>query len=285
MYSHIPRGKNRGFFVRKGFLLVGGPARLNLTVVERKHWKWLAAIWAWLLMSASGQTISGTSLNAKNPLPRAAIIDNADFESRFPEASKRITSVIEKLAATHGYRIYLVLEPVLIGTTAPELANELRLEWLKDSDGMVIVFEIDGRNVGIGQDTVGQVYEADAVNRIPSHETAAILSRTIAAVKADRTSDVFLEDLITQLSASIDDYFTRRNTPPPHERSVKIALLVVGALAVLGLIAIGIGGLAHHSNREKARSYSFPEVDVPERLGAPSGAAVVSRPFRRNPGA
>jgi hypothetical protein len=74
-------------------------------------------------------------------------------------------------------------------------------------------------------------------------------------------------------------YFKRRDSPPPAERSLRTSLLGIGALTLLALTALGLGWLIRHSAKPQARSFRFPVVDRPERLGAPCGSSVTSSHF------
>lgn len=84
--------------------------------------------------------------------------------------------------------------------------------------------------------------------------------------------------LMGKLAGEFDGYSKLRDTPPAA-RSMKIGLLVAGTLSLLGLGAIGVGGLVRHSYLAGARSFRFPAVDRPERLGAPCGGQVTARRF------
>jgi hypothetical protein len=73
--------------------------------------------------------------------------------------------------------------------------------------------------------------------------------------------------------------FKPNATSPPAAGSMKIGLLAIGTLSLAGLGAIGVGGLIRHSHRAETRSFRFPTVDRPERLGAPCGGIVTARRF------
>jgi hypothetical protein len=92
-------------------------------------------------------------------------------------------------------------------------------------------------------------------------------------------TEAYIENLVEKLTGELNAYFKRRATPPPADRSVKVGLLVVGTLTLLGLGAIGLGGLALHSSMAGVRSFRLPKVDRSERLGAPCGGNVTTRRF------
>ena len=211
--------------------------------------------------------------------PAFGVSDGGGFFNRNPGALKRISDQLRKLEHDHGYMIYLVVEPVLISSTASEKAAELRQAWVPDGNGLVVVFETDGRNLAVGRDLVDQQSATKNLAQVPTYETAAILSRAMGATDPRVAPEVFLEALMGRLTSEFDGYFKRRDTPPPAARSMKIALLVIGTLSLLGLGAIGLGGLMRHSRIAGVMSFRFPGVDLPERLGAPCGGSVTARRF------
>lgn len=236
---------------------------------------WLC--WAALLLPGHGQSLpEWLSKNAAHKPPDFGILDESGFFNRDSGAFKRISEQIRKMEQDHGYRIYLVVEPVLIATSAPEMAAELQQAWVPDGNGLVIVFESDSRHLGVGRDLTGS---AENPLRVPSHELTALLNRALEAADPKLAAEAYIENLVEKVTGELDAYFKRRATPPPADRSVKIGLLVAGTLALLGLAAIGLGGLVRHSSMSGVRSFRFPTVDRPERLGAPCGGNVTARRF------
>lgn len=239
---------------------------------------WLC--WGVLVLQGHGQALTEELAKKAGPKPPdVGILDKGGFFNRDSGAFKRISDQIRKLEHDHGYQIYLVVEPVLIATSPPELAAELRQSWLPAGNGLVIVFESDSRNLGFGLDIAASPDQQGNPARVPSYETSAILNRAMDAADAKLAPEAYLESLTGNLAGEFDGYFQRRATPPPAERSVKIGLLVAGTLALLGLGAIGLGGLARHPSVAGVRGSRFPAVDCPERLGAPCGGNVTARRF------
>ncbi|MES2658095.1 MAG: TPM domain-containing protein [Verrucomicrobiota bacterium] len=236
-----------------------------------------------LILSGHSQSLS--EWLAKNPgkqPPAGGILDESRIFGRDSEVAKRISDRIRKLETDHGYKLYVVVEPVLIGTSAQEQATDLRRNWLPEGDGIVVVFESDSRSLGIGQDmAAGNSDPTVNPHRVPSYETTAIISRALSAVDGKLPAETYLETAVGKIADEFDGYFTRRETPPPRERSVRIVLLVVGGLALLGLGLIGAGALIRHSSMARVRTFRFPVVDRPERLGAPCGGGVTARRFAR----
>lgn len=243
---------------------------------------WLAILFCWVawVCPAPGQTLP--EWLAKDGVPKppdSGIRDESGFFNRDSGAFKRISDQLHKLEAAHGYRIYLMVEPVLIGTNASELAAQLRLAWLPDGDGLVVVYEADSRNLGVGRDlSVSPDPKAPKV-LIPTYETAAVISRAFESVDPKLAPEPYIEGFTLKLVEECNGYFQLREAPVPAGRSTRISLLVVGAVTVLALAAICLGWLVRHSTMADVRSFRFPAVDRPERLGAPCGASVTARRF------
>ena len=241
-----------------------------------KHGLAIWFCWAALLLQACGQSLpEWLSKNAAHKPPDFGILDESGFFNRDSGAFKRISDQIRKMEHDHGYQIYLVVEPVLIATSATEMAAELRQGWLPDGNGLVVVFESDSRHLGIGRDLTGPAENL----RVPSHELTALLNRALESADPKLATEAYVENVMEKLTGELNAYFKRRATPPPADRSMKIGLLVVGTLALLGLAAIGLGGPVRHSSMAGVRSFRFPTVDRPERLGAPCGGNVTARRF------
>lgn len=216
--------------------------------------------------------------NDKAP-PAFGILDEGDLFSKDSGAFKRISDQLRKLEIEHNYKIYLVVESVLIGSTPSELAANLRHAWIPEGNGLVIVFETDSRHLGIGQDLENHPNLKNQDSRIPVTESSGMLTRAIDSTDPKLAPEPYLEVFISHLFREHEDYFKRLSTPPPQERSVKIGLLIAGILALLGLAAIAIGGMVRHSSMTAGLTFRFPVVDRPERLGAPCGGSATARNF------
>lgn len=234
---------------------------------------------AWIV-PGSGQSLPEWLAKDGAPKPPDfGIRDQGGFFSKDSGAFKRISDRLRKLEEERGYKIFLMIEPVLIGTNATQLAAELRQLWLPDGPGMVVVFESDSRTLGIGRDLTVLPEMTGPVGLIPTHETAALIDRAVAEVDATLAPEPFIEGLMGNLVAGCEDYFSRRAAPLPAGRSLRISLLVIGALALLALGGIGMAWFVRNSGMADVRSFRFPAVDRPERLGAPCGTNVTTRRF------
>lgn len=211
--------------------------------------------------------------------PASGILDPGGFFSRSPEIVQRLSKKIQKLNQDHGYKIFLVVEPVIIASSAPELAASLRQAWLPDGNGIVVVFESDSKKLGVGRDLTTSPVEGSDMSRLTSIQTNSILERAVAGVDSKLDHVLFLERLIGGLIEGVEDHYVRVDAPPPAGRSVRLALLIAGGIAVLGLVAIGLGSFVRNSSMARVPYFRFPTVDRPERLGAPCGSCVTARRF------
>ncbi len=245
----------------------------------------MAILICWVAWVTPGQGQSLPEWLTKNGTPKPpkppdfGISDEDGFFIHDAGAFKRISDRLRKLEAEHGYKIYLMVKPVLIGTSATELAAQLRQAWLPDGNGLVVVYEADGRSLGIGRtlDLPHDPKSPDAL--IPTHETAALINRAIDAVDAKLAPDAYIEDLTEKLIEECNSYFKLLEAPIPTGRWIRMGLLLVGAMTLLGLITLVGGWLLRHSPMAEVQSFRFPVVDRPERLGAPCGASVTARRF------
>jgi hypothetical protein len=245
---------------------------------------WLAVCCACLALAlpARAQNSGGPLDKWASPDPPAGgLMDSSGFFHRNPSVGERIAERLQRLHSEHGYRIYLVVEPALLTTDAPDLAARLRELWLAQGDGMVAVYEGDTRRLGIGRELGSRSDPLTKAKAVPTHETAVILNQAIAATDQSLSPEIYLETLVGHLADGFDRYFERRSAPPPRGRSIRLALLVIGVLAMLALCSIAVGALARLKSVQGIRTFHFKPVDCPERLGAPSGASVRSRAFRR----
>jgi hypothetical protein len=248
-------------------------------VIRLKYWLAICLCLGALSLQARSQALPEPSNSGAESPPPFGVLDKDGFLNRNAGSLKRISDHVRQLEQDHGYRIFLVVEPLLMTSSASERASELRQAWLPEGNGLVVVFESNTRTIGIGRDMADDPNPAAHPSRVPSYQIVAILSRTLESVDSKLPAEAYIETIMENLTTGFDDYFVRRDTPPPPERKMKIGLLVVGTLSLLGLGAIGLGGLVRHSSMTPVRRFRFPVVDRPERLGAPCGGNVTARRF------
>jgi hypothetical protein len=251
-------------------------------VIRLNHWLAILLCWGAVALHVRGQELPGWL--AKNEGEKAppvfGVSDESHFFNRNSGAFKRISDQLRKLEMDHSYKIYLVVEPILIASTPSQLAAELRRAWIPDGNGLVLVFESGSRQLGLGWDLTSRPdHPLGNSSQVPSHETSAMLARVRDSTDASLAQEPYLEALVANLVREHEGYFSRRTEPLPPERSVKMGLLIIGTLALLGLGAIAVGALVRHSSMAAAHRFRFPVVDRPERLGAPCGGSVTARRF------
>ena len=259
--------------------VIGCVHSLALGLLMRWFYRMMLAclIRAAVVLPASGEALPGT-LDEHPPV--SGVLDAGGLFQRDAAALERIRGMIRQLQQDHGYRMYVVVEPVLISTTAAELAARLQEAWLPDGNGLVIVFESDSQRLSFGRDLGERPDEGVSAACVPTHETAALLQQAMADTGTSLAPAAYLESLVENLAQGFDGYFKRRAAPAPPGRSLRLALLTVGGLALLALGAITVGALARMQAVAGSLTFRFPGVDQPERLGAPCGGKVVSRSFR-----
>jgi hypothetical protein len=242
-------------------------------------------VWVAAALSGFGQTLPEWLAGGGIPKPPDFGVRDANgVFSRDSGALRRISEQLRKLESEHGYRILLMVEPVLIATSAPELAAQLQQIWLPDGNGLVVVFEAGNRSLGFGRDIGGNPDPPPAGNRVPTHETAALLLAAVDQTDRNLSPEAYAETLIGNLVKAFNDYFARCASPPPRQRSLRLGLLTIGGLTLLGLAAIGVGALTRLQSVGGGRKFRFPVVDRPERLGAPCGGGKVTvRRFNAGP--
>lgn len=246
------------------------------------------ALWLWMVAAAArapGNPPPDSGDKHRPPAaPESHVRDETGFFNRSPEALKSLSGNLRDLEAEHGFKLYLVVEPALIGATPPEIAGTLQDAWVPDGKGLVVVFEADSRSLGFGQISGDDGPDPDARGFVPSYAAAAILNQVKQDTDPSLATEAYIENLTRNLSDSFTAYFLRRAEPPPAGRNLRIALLALGSLAAVGLAAVLLGPLLRHSSLSAAKTFRFPVVERPERLGAPFGGGdVTTRKFGGNP--
>jgi hypothetical protein len=211
--------------------------------------------------------------------PGSGVLDTAGLFNRDSGALERITGQLAQLRKDHGYRLYLIVEPVFMSGNVGDLAAQLQQEWLPDGNGLVVVFESDSRNLGFGRDPDGKA-DMPAEAPVPTHVKLRLLEQAVAATDTQLAPGAYAEALTGNLVKGFNNYFMRRNEPPPHKSPLRVVLLTLGGLALLALAAISVGALTRLKTVAGVRTFHFPEKNLPERLGAPCGTRVTTRVFK-----
>jgi hypothetical protein len=239
---------------------------------------WLAAV-----LAGCGCCHAESIWTDAGKAPAERVSDRNGFFRSDPGAIRRMTDKIRRLEATHGFRIHVVAEPVIINDTAPGLAARLQQEWLPQGNGLVIVYEGDSRSLGIGRNVASPPEAANRRGHLPTHEMDALVREAQAATDPQLPKDEFLEALVGNLVNGFNACFERREAPTPRAKSLRTGLIMLGLIALLSLTAIAVGALTRLKSMSPVPTRYFPQVDRPERLGAPCGSQVVGRSFGNPP--
>lgn len=246
---------------------------------QRYRWIWVWLGWALSLLACHGQLVPEETEPEIPPAPAYGVRDASGVFARDPERMRRISAALRKLEEKHGYKIHVVVEPAMIGSSPQEMAAVLQQHWLPEGNGLVVVYEADSKQAGVSRSVdAGMAVEAA---QVPAFEVVAILSRVLGGMDGGLDSAAFLESLVNKLVEEFSGYFERREAPASAARTLRMILLLTGVLCLLGLAAMGLALFVRNSDKKEKRVFHFPEVDVPERLGAPyGGGSVTSRRFR-----
>jgi len=249
------------------------------SVKQRNGWFWIMLCWMLAQLACHGQVLPGASETEIPAPPAFGVKDESKIFARNIETMRRVSTALHKLEEKYGYKIYVVVEPVMISSSPHESAATLQQQWLPDGNGLVVVYEADTKLAGISRSMDESM--AAEVTQVPSYEVVAILSRVLGSMDDSLDSAAYFESLVINLVEEFSAYFERSEAPISSTRSLRMILLITGTLCLLGLVTMGIGYFVRSSEKKAKRVFHFPEVDVPERLGAPyGGGSVTSRRFR-----
>ncbi|BCU76084.1 TPM domain-containing protein [Luteolibacter sp. LG18] len=249
--------------------------------------------WAlWLLACLAvapfgrGQMMAGFSADGPPP-PRPAfnVQDNAGLYTRNPEGLRVISDRLRGLEQQHGFHLYVVTESVVMGATPVDLAARLQQAWLPEGDGVVLVYEVDTRAFGMGRPyDSGNVTKPGNGARIPSFVAAGVVERVRSQLASDQQrtldSQALLDHLTGLLVNEFGGYLEASRGSAIDAPTARIFWIGAGAAVVLGGLGWWIARRARRAEVERRRTYRFPPVPDQQRLGAPFGAMVSSRPFR-----
>lgn len=234
---------------------------------------------------AHGQGVAGRYGDGPPP-PRPAfnVQDNAGLFTRDPDRLRAISDRLRTLELRHGFHLYIVIEPVVMGSSAVELAARLQQAWLPNGDGFVLVFESDNGAFGLGHKyEVADGDEARFHAELPSYYAALALDRAHSRLASDLEPGEMVDQISALLVEDVGGYLDRSAVPPSAGLTLRLVLATVGALSALGLAGLGLARLAQRAERRRRRSFYFQEVSGEQRLGAPFGAMVSARRFSGSP--
>ncbi len=238
-------------------------------------------IWTFWVVASAGFATAQSFSNLRLPAPPAdGLLDERSVLGKNEAIKARLVQQIRQIEEEHGYRLFVVLEPMLLGVSAQELASLSYQKWLPEGGGLVVVFESDKQQIGLGHRLDGTGGMIGNQAEIPTYALGDLVNDAFRkASLREEGSGPLIESFLTELCANIDGYFERRNQPHDGSRSLRLALLTVGAMSILALCGMGIGWLLAKADRKQFRRRVFPPVDVPERLGAPYGGGGAANSF------
>lgn len=217
-------------------------------------------------------------LQEKNvpPPPAEHVVDEAGFFSQDPGKLEEMRTAVKRLEREHGFKIYVWVKSVFIDSSAQLMAGRLQEAWVPDGGGIVLVYETDSRSLGLGRGYEGDVTQPDQRAILRSHEMVEIISRTMDRTDKSLAPEKYVSALTLQLVKECRDHFIRREAPAPGGRGARIAVLVLGTLALLSLVALGLGVVVRQSGARAPKCFGFPHSSRPLRLGAPFGGGMVA---------
>lgn len=224
--------------------------------------------WALLAGFLSAQQMSDPTTLAPPP---SGLSDNYDVLGKDSEAQARMIRLLKALENDHGYRLYVLLERSFISTTPPDLASQLQQAWVPEGDGLVIVFEADTKRLGVGRELSPDSGMIPGEIGVPAYELVEIISKSLQNADAADNPEVYIENIVTDVAARLSAYFKKKEKPSDPGRSLRLALVTIGALSLLALGGMGVGWLLGKADKKQSESRIFPESQQPERLGASYG--------------
>lgn len=178
---------------------------------------------------------------------------------------------LKNLESEYNYKLYVILERSLIGTTPSALAADLQQEWMPKGDGLVAVFESDTGRLGFGRGLDANEGIMEGTEGVPAYSLVEIISDSLQASEGIDVPELFIRKLVDEMCVRLEAYFKKKEAPEKGGRSLRLALATIGALSLLALGGMVVGWMMGKSEKKQSRVLKFPEIDTPERLGAPYG--------------
>lgn len=234
---------------------------------------------------ALGEEDSGLALP---PPPPSRVLDDAGLFLRAPERLEKISRRLSELHRDRGWSVYLAVYSGLLGMKPEEQASALHAAWNGgSSEGLVIVYESDTRLVAFGRPldvpAAGDGGQLAKRSGLAAFELAAALSGAMDAALSKTLPVDQVEGLVFGVADQLDAALARKTAPERSLDRLRFALIVVGGISVISLLALIGARFAGRSERHRRRIHRFPEVAVGTRLGAPfGGGRVIARRFRGN---
>jgi|GEM_PF-6847751 len=205
--------------------------------------------------------------------PDTFLLDEAGVFSDAAAASA-FRARLDTLKKQHGLSLYVVTVTYPPGGLNVSLAEKLAFEWLTDGEGGVIVFDRSRPDTLSFGGTPHPQRWLSAVQLKSIHDTALAAGLKAGAAPRER-----LEGAV----ASLTDSYIREGLPILREAGHLLPSTARRIVPLMLLVAVLCAGLLYCFQRWQERSdrrnktvFLFPEVFVPERLGAPHGGGTAA---------
>lgn len=212
-----------------------------------------------LLMQAATAQESGP------PRPAGFIYDDARL---FDDAKRaELAQLLERTKAESGVAVMLATFTYTSGTTINQRAQQLATTWLGAEPGMIFAFDRGSSQPAI---TVSPGLWA----RYPADDlTMLVLRASRVLTRPPPVADQRLAEAVADAAAGLSQLEAQRLArQQPFTRDDRtFAATALITLAGLGLLAIWGSKRLRHRREELHETFTFPDVEVGMRLGAPYG--------------
>ena len=222
-----------------------------------------------LLLATAG--LRAQLLDEHQQPPPSGLSDESNALGRNSTVQRQIIDELKSLEATCNYKLYVVVERSLIGTTPNVFASGLQQKWLPDGDGLVIIVETDTGSIGFGRKLDSGEGIVNGTENIPDYTLLRIMTESLRASEGIDVKEVYILKLVTEISERIKGYYIEKQSPEAGGRSLRLALATIGLLSLLALGGMLVGWMLGKNGKKEGRTLKFPKTDLPERLGAPYG--------------
>lgn len=245
--------------------------------------RFLLLLLSWILVSGTSRAQRLPDAELPTP-PVSGLSDGTGVLGRNSSAQKRIVELLQTLQREHGYRMYVILERSLISSNPSDMAARLQQEWLPEGGGLVFIFESDTKKMGFGRGLRPSEGMEKDVPGVPAYGLVEIISDSLVKMDQSKNTEIYIEQIVTEIVQGLNEYFEKKEAPVAGGRSLRLALVTIGALSLLALAGMGLGWLMGKADRKQSETRLFPEIDTPERLGAPYGGGCGAAGFFGPPG-
>jgi len=248
----------------------------SVTLIPARFFSIFMLLGLCLLVTDISAQLDMTAEKVLPARPENQVLDKADVFREQPQKLANLTASLQRIQEKHDYKVYLAVYYNILDGTVQDRADELYQAWLGDEErGLVIVIQkdpaIDGQNVAASYFQGSGLEKDTETGLVPDREMNGII-RSALAVKPD-SNDIAdrCASIINGVDLQMDKYFAIEPAKWSDAANLKMMAVFFGVIA---LLAIGGAFLWKHFNAAEVKSqqyFTFPMVDVAQRLGAPYG--------------